>query len=153
MPRRRGARRRQREAADDGNCVWTALAAGLDGVAGVPRAHERLPGHIRALVRSVRGAAAVATVTWNDEPLSTAGVEETLAALGETRMNTRDGTPVGACDPLLTGYAAAFRVDVEHVMCGRTFCYRVPGARRTVHLSSSQGHMWHERNEEHVEGY
>ena len=59
-----------------------------------------------------------------------------------------DGYMCSTADALLIAYCCTFQVNVEHNLAGTVTTYRVPGARRIVHLNSSTTHMTHTLNED-----
>lgn len=147
MPKRREEQKQQRSAARasaKGECVFYALLAGVSDLSHV-QTHVKLLATIRSKLRSP--SSCLDQVTWNGAPLSAQEVAEFRHAV-LFNIHVADGYTCSACDALLVAYCAAFRVDVVHDFAGIATDYNVPLARRTVYLSSSIGHMEHERNED-----
>lgn len=153
MPKgRQEGRRLQRDAARasaKGECVFHALLAGLSGLAG----HEHVrtyPNVLATVRRKLRSKPeCLGKVVWNGSSLKAGEIAEFEQAVLR-HIHVGDGYLCSACDPLLASYSAAFGVNVMHDFAGTETMYRVPGATRTVYMSSSVGHMEHERNQDHT---
>jgi len=148
---RRKKQRRQRLSAlasAKGECVFEALLAGVEGLQDAThlRTHTGLLKSIRAKLK--KHPAALELVEWNGEMLSTKLASEFREAVLQ-HVHVGNGYFCSACDALLAAYCVTLHLNVEHCFAGTPTRYDAPAARRTVHLSSSLGHMEHEYNQDH----
>jgi len=159
MPSKRGSRqaagRLQRQAAQasaHGECVFHALLAGLHGLRDFEhlRTHTKVLAAIRSKLRA--RPERLRRVRWNGAVLSPGEVSEFEVAVLRN-IHVGDGYFCGACDPLLACYSAAFSVNIEHDFAGTSTTYQMPGATRTICMSSSTGHMEHDGNQDHEPDY
>lgn len=136
-----------RHAQTDGECVWNSLLAGCVGleVKG-PKTHSAILSFIRSRLRRW-SPPAQSPVWWQSCLLSDQEMSECQDAV-LTSIHIGDGYCCGACDPLLSAYAFAFSVNIEHSYLDNVFEFEVENPRRCVRLRSSESHMEHVANVE-----
>jgi len=152
MTKQRQFRRMMDKQYVEGECVWNALLRGVSDLQGEHcTTHDHLLKRLQSQVSSIRDNESVtlferAPVEWNGTWL---GRDEYLEArtviLFETIVH-KHGYDCRACDPLLLTVAAVFRVKIVHDMLGTPMVYSTQNSRRVVYISSSHGHMVHDRN-------
>lgn len=130
----------------DGQCVWNALLAGIEGLdANEVTTHAGLLRVIRNRFAKRSSSSVPICVRWQGSSLAQQEIEECQTAIAQ-QITIRDGYFCSACDPLLVAYVVAFRVNVSHICCDHTFNFEIDNATRHVQLRSSIGHMEHVSN-------
>ena len=82
------------------------------------------------------------SVTWQGKSMRKQFLDECFEAVkcfNERSINS--GYLCSTCDPFLILVCEIFRVNISHRYCGHMVQYKVPGAIKTLKVTSNKGHF------------